>query len=58
MLFPSQKTFGETVSSCLLYILNLEFALNIQENLKLMQIKLPIKVAMPCTVAYQRSAMH
>ena len=108
MLFPSQKTFGETASSCLLYIsasslyssrlvyillvfsiflfcvrlhsksyiavliyfdgaeikdttttiLNLEFAPNIQENLKFMQIVLPIKLAMLCTVAYQHSAMH
>ena len=58
MLFPSQKTFGETVSSCLLYILNLEFAPNIQENLKFIHIVLPIKLAMPCTVAYQHSAMH
>ena len=56
MLFPSQKTFNETVSSCLLYILNLEFASNNQENLKFMQIVLPIKLAMHCTVAYQHSA--
>ena len=58
MLFSSQKTFGEAVSSCFLYILIFEFAPNIQENLKFMQIVLPIKLAMPCTVAYQHSAMH
>ena len=58
MLFPSQKTFGETVSCCLLYILNLEFAPNIQENLKFMQIVLPIKLVMPCNVAYRHLAMH
>ena len=60
MLFPSQKTFGKTVSCCLLHILNVEFAPNIQAHLKFMQIVLPIilAIAMPCTVAYQHSAMH